>query len=516
MNETETARPAAAGGALGGAVAKGSAWLMVTSVVTKGLTLVTHVVMGWLLSKSEIGVYSIALSVAALAMALRDAGARQLLISRQSEYGSLLGPVWGIALATNLIAMLLILVAAPLSGMVYQNAEVGWSVAVIALSIPLGTPAGVLSARLNVEMRFRELAMIQSVSAIVRSLGAIALAAGGVGPMSLVIPMVLVAIVEWVMTARVNPERPWRLPMERSRWGGLLGSVGWLLAISVGTAVINLGNYGAVGLVVDERVVGVYFYAFLIVMQVAVVVTANIGQVLLPAFSGMAGDVERQGRAARRLLRQMMMVGTPLALGLVATFEPLERVLWRGKWDEAIPAVIAVAIFYPLSLVHAVPSSAAMAWQRYRFLAIAMGVQGVGMIAAGMGAAWIWGTPTAISGATGVYMGLSTVALTVVTLRRIRVGAREILADVLPAWVLGLIAAGVGWVAMRESGAALARAEISSGVMFEAVRFVSGGAAFAAVYGVLVRVVWPAGMSEGLVVVPRRFAGPMRRVLRLP
>jgi O-antigen/teichoic acid export membrane protein len=495
---------------LGHAVARGSAWMILNTVATKGLSLLAQLALAAILSEHDFGVYAIAISVSMFATILRDGGVRQVLIQRSAQYQTLLGPVFWMAMCLNLLTAGLLAAAAPLAARAYGEPIIAPMLWMIAASIPLGTPGATLGARLNIDLRFRAIAAVQAASSLVRYTGSVGLALAGAGPLSFVLPLPVVALVEWGLSWWFNRERLWSRPPRPSMWPGFLSAGACVLLATFAVGIINMGNYMAVGLVVPQVVVGVYFFAYQIVMQVGVLIGANMNQVLFPALVKITADPERLRMALRRSIRQLMLLSAPLGMALVPAFPHLERLIWGGRWQAADLPVQVIAIFYPLVVILAVAHAALQAWGHFRRLALLSLLQAAGMIASGLVAAWLNGSAAVIALASSAYIAISTLLLLAAALRGAGLGLRAVLASALPAWTLGLVASAAALAASTGLDAA---APLSPERVRALLHLVISGGVFAATFLTLARSIMPRHLREALLVVPDQFRPLAGRLL---
>ena len=174
------------------------------SIVTSCAGLLSQVVLGRYLSKESFAVYAIALSWATFAIALRSAGAQQILIRSGPRFMEDAAPMAGIARVINLA----LFASLGFIGVAISAYRSDWMIVAlmicIGLYLPLGTYSPIFLAKLAVDSRFGEIARINSVSAIARSVAAIVFAVLGLGAASLALPFVVVAAVEWLMGKRAT------------------------------------------------------------------------------------------------------------------------------------------------------------------------------------------------------------------------------------------------------------------------------------------------------------------------
>lgn len=480
------------------------------SVATRGAGVVSQLLVAKLLTPEDFGLVAIALGVSVVVTALRDAGVRQILVQRPAEFESLAGPVTWLNLALSIAGAAALCIAAPFVGRANSSDALPWMLALIALSVPLAAPAALYTAKLQIDLRFRQLAIVQSIPGLVRSLGVVLLALAGAGPLSFVIPIPIASLLEWFLAARHAPARLWSRPLDLGRWPGIFATAKWLILTAVAIGIINAGTYPLIGRVVGKETTGLVYFAWNIIVQVGVLVSANITPVLFSALTKMAGDRERQARAIRRSVRQLLLIGAPMAMGLIPTFHPLDELLWGGKYAEATPAVIAFAALYPLAVVASVQIALLQAQGAFRTLALTLIATGVGSTLAGFGAAHVWGTPLAIAVAGVGTQAVVSLIVTAMALRSIDITAVQLLKDALPTWLIALVAAAVAWLVVRQLPTlhpVLAR---------PIVKFVLGGTVFVALNAILLRAIWPAALREALLIVPARLAPLARKLLVLP
>ncbi len=216
---------------MGHTVGHGMGWMVLGTVLAKGAAFIAQIALGIILLPEQFGVYFTALAIAGFVQVVRDGGVREVLVQRgEAHYSSLAGPVFWLAMAMNLGAGLLLAGVAPALSRLYGQ-PLTPLLLVIALSLPLGTPAAVLQCRLRIDLRFGVLSRIQMVSALVRHGSTIAFALSGLGAQSFVLPLLLVALVEgvWSFWATRGVRPPWMLAPRVGTWIGLLRTGWWMI-----------------------------------------------------------------------------------------------------------------------------------------------------------------------------------------------------------------------------------------------------------------------------------------------
>ena len=177
------------------AVSSGAAWMISGTLVTKAATFLAQVVCGKLLSDEDFGLVALAVAASKVLTICQDGGVRDLLVQGKPEdYDRLAGRVFWFAASFNLAVSLLIVAAAyPLSIFWYHRPELIPMFLVLALAVPLGTPAAVLQAKLRVDLRFRAVSWLALLTALLRQASTICFAMIGLGAMSFIIPAAICA-----------------------------------------------------------------------------------------------------------------------------------------------------------------------------------------------------------------------------------------------------------------------------------------------------------------------------------
>lgn len=516
-------------------VRRGVAWFVTNLLLGRGLSFIAFVVLGLILNKDAFGVWATAFALSVFAQIFKDGGVVYLIPQRgEKAYESIVGPVFWMALAFNVGVSL---VLAGLAFAFAANRDVALILLVIAVAVPLGTPASVFMATLQMRLRFPTISRIHMASSVIRNVALVAGAAAGLGPLCFVIPMVVAAAFESAAGFIATREQPWRRGPGLGQWPELFGAGKWLIVTVLAYAGFNQGGYLAMGLIADEAQVGVFFFAYQLVLQLDAMLNYGVGFVLLGAFAKINDDPARQQSAAIRSARALAIIATPATIGLAVVFLPFERMVWGGKWADAAPAAMIIALFCMWRIVFAVPATAAQARGQWRFYALTTLAGGLGTMLAMLAGALI--SPTA--DAAGVAMGLSMLVvlggLYALGMSRLGVpGGRSIGAVVTPwlvgvlaggmtlgaahlgaAWIAGIEAAvaGVGvrfatWAGLSPELSARAGASAAAGATLLLL-----GALFAKLYLVGLRVLTPGAVRDALALAPPRLRPHAERFLMM-
>jgi PST family polysaccharide transporter len=274
-------------------------------------------------------------------------------------------------------------------------------------------------------------------------------ASAGWGARSFLLPQLITncsdSLLLWVLTRY----SPWTMHPRFDRWRELFAGGRWVL---LGTFAIALGNNGAyflLGRVLPSDSVGSYFFAYQLVVQLGVLLSDNIYQVLVPTFALMSADRPRMRAAVPRALGTVALIGAAASLLIATLYEPLERMLWHGKWASAAPCVRILAVVWPaaaaMSVLRALQMSSGLfkQWGIVTLFSAVASVTGT-VVGAAMG-------HSAAAAAIGFGIGslLSAALNGTLALSRVGVSPLKAAAAVLRPWLFLLAAAVIAHYAAR-------------------------------------------------------------------
>ncbi|MDX2146917.1 MAG: oligosaccharide flippase family protein [Planctomycetota bacterium] len=530
---SETREPVAS---VGRAVGRGVSWMLLGTGLSKGAAFISQVVLGAMLLSEDFGLFFIAFSVAGFAQVLRDGGVREVLVQRGPDtYTALVGPVFWLALAMNLVAGGLLALSAGQLSEWYGRPELAPLLLVIAASLPMGTLGAVLQCRLRMDLRFDVISRLTIVSAIVRNGLTIGLAWAGFGAMSFVWPLIAVAVLESAWAYAAVREPVWRRAPAIRRWANLLRDGKWMIAQTLANILLDVGIFAVLGMIVGESVVGYYGFAYNWIAQVGVLLSYNLQQVLFPALAQLRDDTERLRVATLRTLRALMLMGAAASIGFSVVMDPLEQLLWNGKWQESVLAVMLLGLFFVFRITYGLTTALLLARGAFRSLFSFTLVEGAGLIAAGSLGAWMFKSAWGIALCVGVWLlvGRTLVCLAVLGPRGLGAPTARVLGSMAPAWLVGTAAGGVAFaldaiIGMRDHVARAAQliapalpeglpggAERWAGAAASGVRLMIEGLVFVIAFAVLARMFLSTELREATNVAPARIGRVARRMLKL-
>jgi PST family polysaccharide transporter len=336
--------PAEPLGSLARASASGAMWNGITYGLSKGLVLVSTVVLARLLVPDDFGLVGIGLLVLGYLEVVNDFGVSAAVIQRRDDHLR----TADVAFWTNMILGTFLTVTgvaiAPLIADFFQDDRATAIIQVLSLTFLVSSVGAIHESRLRRELAFRRRTAPELAKGLVKGAVAISFAAGGAGAWSLVWAQMASAVVGSLMYWRALPWRP------RRRWDGtiarsLLGYGSQITLVGLLGAVLRNVDYILVGRWLGTRALGLYTLAFRLPQLVVEGVATIVGQVVFPAFSRLQDEPARMRAALARVLTITSLLIAPLGIGIALIADPFVRVFYGERWAPAITTMQLLSLY---------------------------------------------------------------------------------------------------------------------------------------------------------------------------
>jgi teichuronic acid exporter len=354
----------------------------------------------------------------------------------------------GLSLATGAIAMFGgWFLAVPIARFFGRNeliGIVGWS----ALGFVFSAAQTVPSAVLQRELKFKALALFDLATSVLLAALVLLLAIAGVGYWALVIPPIAIGLAKavWLHNkASIGVDWPDISPIRKAASFGA-----WVFAGRLGAYTMATSDFLVVGRMLGESALGKYTLAWDLANTPNDQVNGLVARVSSAFYSAIQHDEREVGRLFLKLLSSVALLSVPMVIGLAAVAPEFVSVVLGDKWAGAISVLQVLCLLnaFRIITILSMPVLQMLGEVRYTAIVTLISLLYLPLLFAfgarysgpdGVAMAWLLGYPPILA----LYAQR--------TLRRLKMGVRELAASLAPA----MLCSGVMYLAVTATRSTL-------------------------------------------------------------
>ncbi len=287
-----------------------------------------------ILSPDDYGLVGMTALFAGLMALISEFGIGTAVLRMRNLSTDQLRQLHGLSLVLGILTCLVAWAAAIPLAAFFKRPEVAGVVMVSALGFVSSSLHTIPSAILQRELRFKTLAGVESVGAVLIALLTVGLAAGGAGYWSLVVPAVVVSVVNAVrfgFLTRVLPQRPsWSQVREAYSFSA------WVFGGRVAGYIYASADFLVVGKVLGGAALGTYTFAWDLAQAPNDQINGLVSRVSTGFYSALQGDREGTIRLFSAFLEAVACISVPLIIGLACVAPEFVQVVLGPKWMASI------------------------------------------------------------------------------------------------------------------------------------------------------------------------------------
>jgi O-antigen/teichoic acid export membrane protein len=319
-----------------------------------------------LISPHGFGAYAVAQALVTLStyFTLNAAGSA-VMRSPSKDYNALISTATQLAASIGLVAILLVLLAAPFWARVWHVEDATPLVRLIAVQIGCAPTAGVLIGALRRRMRFRAAGLVEMIGALAGDAVGIIIALVTYSPVALALGQDAAIVSTLILAAaliRPNVFRAINGLIAREIFG-FSGQVGLQ---HLGFYLLNTAPSLVIARTLGTRTLGYYSRAYLLVSLPLNYASDAMGRTLYPVYTALRDD---KGRAASALTNVLIICSAISFVGfgaLAASAKSAVSVALGPRFTPAVPLVVLMALFgsinFPFSVAGSVQER--LSWMR--------------------------------------------------------------------------------------------------------------------------------------------------------
>ncbi len=308
-----------------------SAWKLLESFSTKGITLVVSVILARILDPKDFGIISLTAIYTQLSDILVQAGFATALIRKEKVDDNDYSTVLFISVLSAIVLYSIVFFTAPVISQYFDVPILSLVLRILCLTIFCQAFTAVRTAVVTREMRFHEMFQYTLVSNVISGVIGIVMAITGSGIWALVIQQLLQQVI-FTILMQINVAVkikfffskesfkeifPFSIKVLTSSLLSFLGDSLYSIAIGKAYSVEDLGFYNK----------GSQFPR-----QFSLYTFGAVSSVILPTLSSYQSDLERLNNVMRKVIAVTCFVIFPLMTGLACVASNLITVLFTEKW----------------------------------------------------------------------------------------------------------------------------------------------------------------------------------------
>jgi O-antigen/teichoic acid export membrane protein len=314
------------------------------TILNKIATTLAGLVLARLLSPAEYGIAFFVVNVVVFVFIFPTFVMGDVLLAERRRFNEVVGAA-NVVMWIAAAVMFAVLAGAAIPIERYDGRSGVALLVLVAATRPIADAVlAIANARMRMDLEYRRIAIIDGSVMFAATLGCLAMAYFGSGPLSLNVPPIAALAVRGLLYWRVvrrrvdlHVDRAEIRPIARRFMTAGLGQ--YINNILLALEIVVLG------FATDEAEVGLYVLAATYAIQANNVIAGQIGSVLQPIFAHVQDDPARQVGGFLRATRLLSAIAVPLSLVQAAVAIPLFHLLFPPKWTGSIAifAILSVA-----------------------------------------------------------------------------------------------------------------------------------------------------------------------------
>jgi teichuronic acid exporter len=325
-------------------------WSVVQVLGRQGITLLIYLFLAFLLNPSDFGILGMAMTWIAFIQTFSEMGFGAALIQKQDLTPDYYSTVFYINVSLGLLLTALGILLSWPCAIFFKTPAVQPIMAVLSISIVVNAFSLTHSIIAQKELRFRELAVRDIVSSVVGGVVGVTFALLKFGVWSLVFQVLSTSFISSIFLWHISPWRPVFKEFSTQHVKDI-----WPFSSKIFT--FNIFAYFAknvdkliIGYYLGNRALGLYTFAYKVVIYSTSTFVGAIGNYLFPKFSKIQADLESIKSSYHFVNKTTNLIVTPIMLALALLAPGLIVSIFGEKWSEAIPLIqifTAFAIMIP-------------------------------------------------------------------------------------------------------------------------------------------------------------------------
>jgi O-antigen/teichoic acid export membrane protein len=332
---------------------RGFNWLGGATIAAKVIDFSTILIVLLFLTKAEVGIAAIVISIAMVVEAFDGLGTAEALIQAPCVSRLQLDTLFWFVTGAAAVVGLLTLAAAPWIAAIYGEPGMAAYFIAAAIKQPLVGAALIPLAIMNRDLQYERIALVGVGSTLAAALTRLVLAVAGAGAWSLVVGHAASGLYTLIGTAIARPF--W------SAFRFRMAEITPLLRFGIRAAAANIFeqtfkniDFLLIGWLYGAAPLAIYRVAFDVAMEPAIAVGTLVNRTALPVFARVAAAKDKLGEALSWSVGRLTALVAPLAAGLFLAAGPLTALLHDEQGSDYAAAALPLKLLAGAALLRVI------------------------------------------------------------------------------------------------------------------------------------------------------------------
>jgi O-antigen/teichoic acid export membrane protein len=356
--------------------------ISLATLITKFLSIGSQWFTGFYLDKKDFAIYATVLGIGSIIGSIQDGGIDRVLIKSGQDFYKLAYSCSIISFFFRFINLVLLVITGVIYYYYYGMQHVPLMLLLLGIVSIINIPTAIRRVQLSVELQFKTLSILTTINGFIRQSSLIIFAYFNAGCYSFLFSWFMANIGEYLCIKRYINHIPVKDTTLVEAISIVFKPCCWLIAGSLAIAVINQGDYLMLGFIVRPEILANYFFGFQLTGSITGIIVPALLSVLVPVFSSMSENKENQKVAFTNIVKNMVIVVSPILGVTFLTSEFIVDLLWSGKWNDAIYTVKYMAIASIPCIIAPVAHSYLQSVSSWKLYSVLLSIEASGIILA--------------------------------------------------------------------------------------------------------------------------------------
>jgi len=326
---------------------RGLFWSFFQNVSGQGVQFVIAIILARLLLPEQFGLIAMLGVFLALAQIFLDSGFGSALIQKQNTNHIDECSVFYFNIVVSFIVAGLLCITAPWIAVFYKQPLLTPLTRFLSLSIIISSFGLIQTTLMVKKVDFKTQARVSLISILVSGIIGITLAYNGSGVWSLAIQIVSFSFIRTALLWFFHNWRP-SLIFSLTSLLNMFGFSSHMLGFGLINMLFDNIYYIIIGKLFSSSSLGYYYQAQRIQRVLVYTLLESTTRVTFPIFSSIQEEVIRIKLGMRKSLMFMILINSPIMIGLIVVAKPMVLVLFTEKW---VPLIIYLQLFCIIGLI---------------------------------------------------------------------------------------------------------------------------------------------------------------------